>query len=219
MLELIFYGAIAIFVLGIIFGVITALFHTGRGLFAILILPSVILLINFNFAWDDLSATYNFWFPNPLSPYGFIYDFFSNFCGGKLDNLLGVHFFAKAFGWLVGALDYVVLLTALHYLFYIFFLSDLDDYIRRDWIIFLFFVCWLVFFHVMFYMRKFADLGATALVMPEDPKNNFISYYWVSAVLSLLIVRHKIYSYRSNILDRIINWIEEKFWSFWPSDF
>ena len=56
MLELIFYGAIAIFVLGLIFGVITALFHTGRGLFAILILPSVILLINFNFTWDDLSV-------------------------------------------------------------------------------------------------------------------------------------------------------------------
>ena len=66
------------------------------------------------------------------------------------------------------------------------------------------------FFHVMFYMRKGADWGVPLFTMPEDPKNNFISYYWVSVVLSLLIVRRKIFSIGSNKLNRIADYILEK---------
>ena len=210
MLELLVAGVIAVFVLGLIFGVIDALLHTNRGVFAIVTLPTILCVIAFNMAWDEWSATYDLWFPNPLSPDGFIYDFIADTCGGKLDNLLGVNFFAKALGWIIGALDYVILLTALHLWFYIFYLSDLDSYIRKDWIIFLFFICWLVFFHVMFYMRKGADWGVPLFTMPEDPKNNFISYYWVSVVLSLLIVRNEIYSYGSGKIERITNYISNK---------
>ncbi len=210
MLELILYGAVAIFVLGLVFGVIDALLHTNRGLFAIVMLPTFLCVIAFNMAWDEWSATYDLWFPNPLGPDGFIYDFIADTCGGKLDKLLGVNIFAKALGWIIGALDYVILLTALHFWFYEFYLSDLDSYIRKDWIIFLFFICWLAFFHYMFYMRKGADWGLSLFTMPEDPKNNFISYYWVSVVLSLLIVRNKIYSTGSNMLNRTTDYVLKK---------
>ena len=212
MLELLVAGVIAVFVLGLIFGVIDALLHTNRGVYVIVMLPTFLCVIAFNFAWDEWSANYDIWFPNPLSPDGFIYDFIADTIGGKIDSLFGVHFFAKASGWIIGALDYVVLLTMLHYWFYAFFLADLKYHIhhRRYWILFLFFICWLVFFHVMFYMRKGADWGVPLFTMPEDPKNNFISYYWVSVVLSLLIVRNEIYSYGDGKIGRITNYISNK---------
>ena len=210
MLELLVAGVIAVFVLGLIFGVIDALLHTNRGVFAIVTLPTILCVIAFNFAWDEWSATYDIWFPNPLSPDGFIYDFIADTIGGKIDSLFGVHFFAKAFGWIIGALDYVVLLTMLHYWFYEFYLSDLSSYFSKKRIKFLFFICWLAFFHYMFYMRKGADWGLSLFTMPEDPKNNFISYYWVSVGLSLLIVRNKIFSTDSNTLNRITDYVMKK---------
>ncbi|MBQ6162253.1 MAG: hypothetical protein IJK21_06375 [Prevotella sp.] len=210
MLELLVAGVIAVFVIGLIFGVIDALLHTNRGVYIIVMLPTFLCVIAFNFAWDEWSATYDICFPNPLSPDGFIYDFIADTIGGKIDSLFGVHFFAKAFGWIISALDYVVLLTMLHYWFYEFYLSDLSSYFRKKRIKFLLFICWLAFFHYMFYMRKGADWGLSLFTMPEDPKNNFISYYWVSVVLSLLIVRNEIYSYGSGKIGRITNYISNK---------
>ena len=87
--------------------------------------PCVLFLIRLNYLWDMFSATEGIFLPNPLSPGGFLYEALADTVGRNLDRLFGIDFFADAFAWLLGAIDYVVLLTAVHYLFYYFYLSRL----------------------------------------------------------------------------------------------
>lgn len=96
--------------------------------------PCVLFLIRLNYLWDMFSATEDIFLPNPLSPSGFLYDVFADIVGRNLDKLFGIDFFADAFAWLLGAINYVLLLTAVHYLFYYFYLSRLANHYRWWWL-------------------------------------------------------------------------------------
>lgn len=153
--------------------------------------PCVLFLIRLNYLWDMFSATEDIFLPNPLSPSGFLYDVFADIVGRNLDRLFGIDFFADAFAWLLGAIDYVVLLTAVHYLFYYFYLSRLANHYRWCWLAAVLFVVWLIVFHHLFYNRGFKDWGLDPLARPDEMTKYcpyFTSYYWLAMAFSAIYV-------------------------------
>ena len=188
MLEIVFY----LFILWVFIQIFIKILSTPQGALLLLIIPGCLLFIRMNYLWDMFSATQDLFLPNPLCPEGFITDFFADIIGRNfLDKLFGIHFFEPLFTWIIGAIDYVVLLTGTHWLFYLFYLRHLCDSYRWWWLAIVFFFVWLIFFHGMFYLQGFKSIGLDPLARPDKMHQYcpyFSSYYWISMFLSLLYV-------------------------------
>lgn len=96
----------------IVIALLKALAETERGAFVLILLPIMLLTINFTIAWD------NYWegvpFPNPIDPGGFINDLIARIIGGLLDSVIGTNFFRPLFSWLLGMCFYSLMWTGLH---------------------------------------------------------------------------------------------------------
>lgn len=186
-LEVVFYIAILV----AIFHLFVKIISNPWGFLLLVLYPGILLFIRLNYLWDMFSATEHIFLPNPLSPSGFIYEVLADTVGRNLDSLFGIKFFADAFAWILGAIDYVLVLTGILYLFYYFFLSRLAGRYRGWWKAALLFVLWLIIFHQLFYLRGFKSWGLDFLARPDEMTKYcpyFTSYYWISMVLSLIYV-------------------------------
>ena len=186
-LEIIFF----LFILWVCFQILIKIISSPWGAFLIIFVPAALFLIRLNYLWDMFSATQELFLPNPLSPDGFLYNIFADIIGRNLDKLFGGHFFSSAFAWILGALDYVVLLAAIHWLFYKFYLSRLAENYRWWWLSYIIFIVWLLLFHGLFYERGFKSLGFDPLARPDEMTKYcpyFDSYYWISMFLAALYV-------------------------------
>ena len=144
----------------IVIAILKALAETERGAFVLILLPIMLLTINFTIAWD------NYWegvpFPNPIDPGGFINDLIARIIGGLLDSVIGTNFFRPLFSFRC-------------------FLSNLDSDIRIGAL-----VLWLAFFTVFYYFHLLDNfLIFDWFSMPLNADTNIKWYYWISIVATL----------------------------------
>jgi len=163
----------------IVIAILKALAETERGAFVLILLPIMLLTINFTIAWD------NYWegvpFPNPIDPGGFINDLIARIIGGLLDSVIGTNFFRPLFSWLLGMCFYSLMWTGLHIFFFRCFLSNLDSDIRIGAL-----VLWLAFFTVFYYFHLLDNfLIFDWFSMPLNADANIKWYYWISIVATL----------------------------------
>lgn len=190
-MEFLVFSLMMLFFFYIIFYLFLKILTIPRVFLLFVGIPIALIIIRLNYLWDMFSYTQEIFFPNPLAPGGFLYDILAGFVGGILDGLLGIDFFKDALAWLVGAMNYVVLLTAVHYIFYLFYLSWLANHYHWWWLAAVLFVVWLIAFHQLFYNRGFKEWGLDPLARPDEMTKYcpyFTSYYWVSMVLSAVYV-------------------------------
>ena len=169
-------------VLFIIIAVLKAIIETQRGAFLLVVMPILLLTINFSIGWE------NYWdgvpFPNPINPGGFIYDIIAGIIGGLLDSIIGADFFRPALAWLLGMTFYSFILAGFHVIFFNSFLGHMDFEVALG-----LFVLWLGFFTVFYYFHLLDDFFIFDwFSMPYKAADNIKWYYWISIVLSLFIV-------------------------------
>lgn len=176
---------IAVFWIVLVVYLFKLIAQTRLGAFTLVIMPLLILMVNFTIAWE------NYWqgipFPNPFSPNGFIYELISRIIGGGLDGLFHVHFFEKALGWLVGLVAYSVIFGALHLWFYKLVVGNLDE--KPRWI---FFGLWLVFFTAFYFFRMLDGVTVFRwLSMPYSATDAVRTYYWFGLAFGVYLAWEK----------------------------
>lgn len=166
----------------IVIAIFKALAETEKGAFVLLIMPILLLAINFTIAWE------NYWegvpFPNPIDPGGFINDIIARIIGGFLDSIIGANFFRPVFSWLLGMCFYSLAWIGLHLFFCNSFLDNLDPETGIGVLI-----LWLVFFTAFYYFHlldNFLIFGWFS--MPFSAGDNIKWYYWISVVATIGLV-------------------------------
>lgn len=172
-------GTIIVIIIAI--AIFKALAKTEKGGFVLILMPIILLVINFTIAWD------NYWagvpFPNPIDPGGFINEIIAGIIGGLLDSVIGTIFFRPLFSWVLGMCFYSLMWIGLHIYFSNSFLYDLDSDTRLGAL-----VLWLVFFTAFYYFRlldNFLIFGWFS--MPLSAGDNIKWYYWISVVATLFL--------------------------------
>lgn len=161
---------------------IKALAETVKGSFLMILMPFILILINFTIGWE------NYWqgipVPNPFDPGGFINEIIARFIGGTIDSWFGITFFRPAFSWLLGMGFYSFILAGFHVVFYNIFLKNLNRNIS-----FVVFAGWLVFFTCFYYFHLLDNFFVFGwFSMPFKAGNDIKWYYWISIVWSAYIV-------------------------------
>ena len=177
----------SLIIIALVIAAFKAIADTEKGGFVIIIMPLILILINFTIGWD------NYWdgvpFPNPIDPGGFINDVIARIIGGCLDALIGVNFFRPVFSWILGMLFYSLILAGFQVSFYDIFLRNLDK--DKSFVLF---AVWLVFFTAFYYFHLLDNYFIFSwFSMPFKAGDDIKWYYWISIVLASYIIydQHK----------------------------